>query len=227
MKTFEFEEEFYSILTGFNKSNALKHLVLIGSWVLPVYRENYDIGSFQFTTSDIDFSVSRPHDPSKVSNPSIHQTLTELGYMPHFSAIDRAEKYIPALESVGKRLSIEFLCDPGRHAKEPYRVQGLGVVTMPITYQRVLLQNTETLSYKGIPVTVPGPGYWAIHKIAISQLRKGENSKLKMMKDLGGARVIVNFIGESQILATSRQFKGKFLKLFQKGWEILIEKGAS
>jgi hypothetical protein len=83
-----------------------------------------------------------------------------------------------------------------------------------------LLQNTETLKYKGISVTVPKPEYWAIHKIAISQLRKGENSKLKMMKDLTGARVIVNFIGESKILIISKQFKGKFLKLFQKGWEI-------
>jgi hypothetical protein len=36
---FKFEEEFLAILSGFNGSNALKHLVLVGSWVLPVYRE--------------------------------------------------------------------------------------------------------------------------------------------------------------------------------------------
>ncbi|UCH98668.1 MAG: hypothetical protein JSV88_12265 [Candidatus Aminicenantes bacterium] len=170
----------------------------------------------------MDFSVARPHDISKISSPSIHVILNELGYMPHFSIIDKAEKYIPALESTGKNLNIEFLCDPGRHTKEPYKVKGLGIVTTPITYQRILLRNTETLNYKGIPVIVPGPVYWAIHKIAISQLRKGKDASLKMMKDLGGARVIVNFIGEEEILSKSKQFKGKFLELFKKGWDIFI-----
>lgn len=222
MKMFEFEEEFYTILSHFNKSGALKHLVLIGSWVLAVYRDKYKIEKFQFTTSDIDFSIARPHDLSKISRPSIHVILNELGYMPHCSVIDKAEKYIPALESTGKNLNIEFLCDPGRHTKEPYKVKGLGIVTTPITYQRVLLRNPETLNYKGIPVIVPRPEYWAIHKIAISQLRKGKNASLKMMKILGGARVIVNFLGEEEILSKSKQFKGKFLKLFQKGWDVFI-----
>lgn len=45
---YKFEEEFLTILSGFDKGNALKHLVLIGSWVLPIYRENYNTGNFQF-----------------------------------------------------------------------------------------------------------------------------------------------------------------------------------
>jgi hypothetical protein len=158
MNSFKFEEEFYMILKSFAKSSALEHLVLVGSWALAICGENYDIKKFQFTTTDIDFSLNRPHDTAKVSCPSIHSTLTKLGYIPHFSIIDRAEKYIPALDTVGKALSIDFLCDPGRHAKEPYNVEGLGIKTTPITYQRVLLQNTEPLNYKGISVVVPRPG---------------------------------------------------------------------
>ena len=87
-----------------------------------------------------------------------------------------------------------------------------------------LLQNTDTLNYKEIPVVVPKPGYWAVHKIAISQLRKGESSELKMMKDIDGARVIVEFLGEDEILAIAGQFKGKFVRLFQKGWDILTKR---
>jgi hypothetical protein len=45
-----------------------------------------------------------------------------------------------------------------------------------------------------------------------------------MMKDLSGARIIVDYIGEDEVLAISRRFKGKFLKLFQKGWNALIDK---
>ena len=221
---FEFEEEFLSILSNLNESNALKHLILVGSWVLLVYREHYDIGNIQFTTSDIDFSIYRPRDSSRLSNPSIHSTLTKLGYMPHFSITDNAEKYIPAMGTTGKNLSVEFLCDFGRHINGPFKVKGLGIVTTPISYQHVLHQNSELMNYKGIQVTVPKPPYWAIHKIAISQRRKGGNSRLKMMKDLAGARVIVDFVGEAVILDISKLFKGKFLKLFQKGWDIMTNR---
>jgi len=47
------------------------------------------------------------------------------------------------------------------------------------------------------------------------------------MKDLGGARVIVNFLGEEEILSKSKQFKGKFQKLFQKGWDVFVNNLAS
>ena len=220
---FQFEKEFLAILSNLNKSNALKHLVLIGSWVLQVYREYYNIGKFQFTTSDVDFSVIRPRDPLKISTPTIHETLTEMGYIPQFSILTKSEKYIPALESAENKLSIEFLCEPGRHIQVAYKIKGLGIVATPITYQRVLLENTETLNYKGIPVNVPGPVYWAIHKIAVSQKRSGKSAKLKMIKDLQGARIIVDFIGIKEVLSTASQFKGKFLKSFQKGWDILIK----
>lgn len=215
---FKFEKEFFAILSSFDKINALKHLVLIGSWVLPVYRENYNIGKFQFTTSDVDFSVRFPRDPLKISIPTIHETLTEMGYIPQYSILNKSEKYIPALESAVNKLSIEFLCEPGRHIQEAYKIKGLGIAAAPITYQKVLLENTETLNYKGIAVNVPRPAYWAIHKIAISQKRSGKSAKLKMIKDLEGARIIVDFIGIAEILSIAKQFKGKFLKSFQSGW---------
>jgi hypothetical protein len=44
------------------------------------------------------------------------------------------------------------------------------------------------------------------------------------MKDLKGAQVIVNFFGEEEILEVSKKFRGKFLKLFQKGWDILTNR---
>ena len=37
---FEFEKEFISLLKEFQRKGALEHLVLIGSWCLPVYSEH-------------------------------------------------------------------------------------------------------------------------------------------------------------------------------------------
>ncbi len=123
---FEFEKEFHAILISLHEIDALRHLILIGSWILPVYLENYRIPRLIFTTSDVDFTIIRPHDPVKKSNPSIHKQLTEIGYVPHKSRITQSEKYIPALESEKNKLSIEFLCEPGRIVKAPYRVKELG-----------------------------------------------------------------------------------------------------
>lgn len=133
---FEFEKEFHAILKSLHEIDALRHLILIGSWVLPVYLENYGIPYITFTTSDVDFTIIRPHDPAKKSSPTIHQKLTEIGYIPHRSPITQSEKYIPALESAKNKLSIEFLCEPGRIVKAPYRIKGLDIMTTPLRYQR-------------------------------------------------------------------------------------------
>jgi hypothetical protein len=108
---------------------------------LPIYAENYAISRFLFTTADIDFSIIRPHDSAKKSNPSIHVKLTEVGYIPHRSPITQHEKYIPALESAKNKLSIEFLCEPGSIIKAPYRVKGLDIIITPLRYQRILHEN--------------------------------------------------------------------------------------
>lgn len=215
---FEFEKEFHTILKSLHEIDALRHLILIGSWVLLVYLENYRIPRLTFTTSDVDFTIIRPHEPVKKSNPSIHKQLTEIGYVPHRSPVTQSEKYIPALESKKNKLSIEFLCEPGRIVKAPYRVKGFGIIATPLRYQRVLHENAITLAYKGITVNVPKPAFWAAHKIAMSQLRSGEQAELKKMKDLDGARIIVNFLGYEDVMGAAQCYKGKFLSLFQRGW---------
>lgn len=217
---FEFEKEFHSILKNLHEIGALRHLILIGSWVLPVYLENYPISHLTFTTSDIDFTIIRPHDSTRKSNPSIHRQLTKMGYFPHRSPLTQSEKYIPAIESEKNKLSIEFLCEPGRIIKNPYKIKGLGITVTPLRYQHILHENAITLSYKGINTIVPEPAFWAAHKIAMSQLRSGEQAEFKKMKDLDGARIIVNLLGYRDIFGAALTYKGKFLSLFKKGWKI-------
>ena len=215
----EFEKEFLNILRHFQKSGALEHLVLVGSWVLILYKKKYGINIPPFTTRDIDFSIKRPQDAGLISNPSIHKTLTGIGYIPQFSLISKSEKYVPAVESVENNLNIEFVCEPGRKIQEPFKIKGLAVVATPVRFQKTLLDHLEQISYKGFTINLPNPDIWAIHKIAISQSRTGTSAKLKMVKDLEGAKAVVDFFGNEKILAASTRFRGKFLTLFKKGWE--------
>ncbi len=82
----------------FSKHNVLEHLVLIGSWTLKVYAENYQVKHFPFKTTDVDFSVPEPRNETKKNSPSIHRILIEKGYTPKFGALSNAEKYIPSPE---------------------------------------------------------------------------------------------------------------------------------
>ena len=224
MQMTDIEKGFCLLLSAFSKHNVLQHLVLIGSWALKVYSENYPVKHFPFKTSDVDFSIKDPRSKTKKTSPSIHEILTARGYTPEFGLISKAEKYIPSPEFFENQLDVDFLCEYGRHIKEPYSINGLGVKVTPVSYQHILLDNTVSLQYKDVFVIVPRPEYWAVHKIAISQKRIGKNAKIKMIKDLEGAGIIVDFLGETHIIKTANLYAGKFNKLFEKGWKIYKEK---
>jgi len=214
---FGFEREFAGLLREFHKNGALEHLVLIGSWCLPVYREHYPIARVPFTTSDIDFSVQRPRALKSGPCIPLHELLITLGYVPKAGILSRAEKYIPAPDTEGTSLSIEFLCEPGRGVVDPLRLPGLGVVVNPLPYQKILLDNVVILNYRGVPVKVPRPAVWTVHKIAVSQLREGKDRELKMIKDLENAMIVLKWLGKDKLMLEAGLFKGKFMKLFQKG----------
>jgi len=218
---FEFEKEFLGLLKEFRKNGALEYLVLIGSWCLPVYREHYPIARFTFTTSDIDFSVQRPRNFRSGPGIPLQESLRKLGYVPKAGLLSVSEKYIPAPEAEDNSLSVEFLCEPGRDVVKPLRLPGLGIVVSPLSYQKILLENAVSLDYRGVSVKVPRPAVWAVHKIAVSQLREGKDHELKMIKDLDNAMVVLKWLGKDKLLLEAGHIKGKFRKLFQKGFQLL------
>jgi hypothetical protein len=73
-------------------------------------------------------------------------------------------------------------------------------------------------------VNVSKPEFWAAHKIAISQQRSGKDAEIKMIKDLEGAGIVVESIGDANIIKAADRYPGKFKKLFAKGWEIYKDK---
>ena len=224
MRSPDIEREFFAILRNLDGIKALDHLVLIGSWVLLVYAENLGIEPVPFATTDVDFSVKRPRDLRLRTDPSVHQKLMDLGYRPISDPLTGAEKYVPAIEAAGNQLSIDFLCEPGRIVRTPFRIPGLGITAMPIRFQRVLLENTERMAYQRLSVSVPKPAFWAAHKVAVSQLRSGDLAEYKMIKDLEAAEAVLDTLGEPEILDAARTYPGKFLGYFRKGWDRLMSR---
>jgi hypothetical protein len=220
------ESEFIKILTHIREYKLNQFFVLIGSWAMLVYKENPNLITIKrdvlLITKDIDFSIKRPRDSFPEVNFS--RILVDLGYNVEFSMISGSEKYKPQ-DFSDNQLEIEFLCPYGRHIQDPFRINNISIKVTPLVYQDALLSEIITAQYKGIEVNVPHPLIWAAHKIAISQDRKGKNKDEKKSKDLTLANIIVTEIGhENFYKQVEMKFRGKLLKLFQKGWLELLKK---
>jgi hypothetical protein len=98
-----------------------------------------------------------------------------------------------------------------------------GIVVVPLPFQKILIENSMILIYREISVRVPRPEIWAVQKIAISQLRTGKDRKLKMIKDLEGAGIVIQSIGEKAVIIEAQKFSGKFASLFKKGFGIFLK----
>ncbi|KQC13175.1 MAG: hypothetical protein APR63_09320 [Desulfuromonas sp. SDB] len=97
------ENLFLKILKIFEKKDILKNLILVGSWVLPVYKEYFnnspDIPILR--TTDLDFIV---YDYHKIKiHRDLLKILKELDFEIQYSVLGNFQKFIhPDLE-------IEFL----------------------------------------------------------------------------------------------------------------------
>lgn len=122
--------EFDIVIDELHKSDALKQIILIGSWTLHVYQSKYsEIESDSLTTSDIDFSIQRAFAEEKISLPSIKDSLRKLGYKSYpKGGPPEGQIFKPDISHGENKLSIEFLCTSGRWIKQPYLVKGFSVI---------------------------------------------------------------------------------------------------
>jgi len=212
-------EEFDRVIKSFHESGALKYLVLIGSWTVHVYQHKYpEIDSEYLTTQDVDFSVHGGYKKVRKAEPLILNTLRKMGYDSFPKGGPPPGQVFKANIAHGEnRLSIEFLCAPGR-MKKPYLVEGLGVIATPLEFQDYLLNNTEVIQYKGLPIIVPLREYFAAHKVSISQQRRDEG---KGEKDLLCAKKIIEAIGHEKVYKIGTEGKTRFHKSFMTGWKKL------
>jgi hypothetical protein len=120
---------FENILLDFQKTGILENVILIGSWVLPIYRHYFsntpEIPILR--TTDIDFLISNP--PKINIQADIPSLLERHGFIEQHSVIDNFTKFIhPDLE-------IEFLIpELGRGRKTAVSIKELNITAQPLRY---------------------------------------------------------------------------------------------
>ncbi len=184
------------VLRGLHKAGVLDHVVLVGSWCMLFYRDFFRIAGYtpSIRTRDIDILIPiPPRIPSTVDVPGL---LDELGFVLEFKGRGGYMQFMHP------DLMLEFLVpERGRGSDEPYLVPKLGVNAQPLRYLDLLLRKPVQLTFEGVPIHVPHPAHFAIHKLIISGLRVGP----KAQQDQAQAIAVLEALKEVGDLASAKE----------------------
>lgn len=191
------------VLRRLHKAGVLDHVVLIGSWCMLFYQDFFRMEGYvpSIRTRDIDVLIPLPpRFPVHVDLPPL---LGELGFVMAFKG---RQGY---MQFMHPDLMLEFLVpERGRGGDKPYDVPSLGVNAQALRYLDLLLRGAIALKFERIPIRVPHPANFAVHKLIISTRRKAKaeqdrDQAVKVLKalretgDLDSARRVMEFIPDS------------------------------
>lgn len=196
------------VLKTLHEAGVLQHLVLIGSWCLALYRDYFKgVGSvIAVRTRDMDFLV-----PSAgVITPPVDlpELLKDLGFIPGF----RGEQGAMMLQH--PELLIELLVpERGRGDHGLRDLPELGMNAQPLRFMDVALMSPLRLSFGGVPITVPHPAAFALHKLLVVTRRQDPQ---KQRKDLDSAVHVLELLEQKHEIHVVRTLFTKFPSRWQK-----------
>jgi hypothetical protein len=176
------------VLRRLNKVGVLKNAMIIGSWCIPFYREYFAETNYKpsLKTRDIDFLIPLPAKFQRSTD--IPNLLKDLGFIVGFKG---PAGYI-MLEHPS--LIVEFLVpEKGKGLDKPYPLPQLGVNAQTLRFLSFLTHSRISLEIEGIPVTMPHPANFALHKLLILERRTTPD---KMQKDIDAAKKILKALVE-------------------------------
>ena len=177
---------FYKLLSRLDSEGILANLILIGSWVLPIYRHYFNNAPEipLLRTTDLDFLI--PNPPKIAKSIDIPAILKEYDFEQVFSNIGNYTKFInPSLE-------VEFIIpELGRGSKKAYWIKELKVTAQPLRYLYLIQKFVLKVKYRKIELNVPEPAAFTLLKFLLTLKRK---DKSKIDKDLYMAKGIAYFL---------------------------------
>ena len=194
---------------------VLTDIVLIGSWVLPIYREYFNDAPEipVLRTTDVDFLVGMP--PKVKREFDVPAALSELGFEPEWALQGGYCKYVhPEME-------VEFLIpEQGRGAGGSISVDALQVRAQPLRFLSLAFDRSMVVHYRGYEIRVPEPEAFVLLKLIVIPRRKDRS---KARKDAYTARSV------GEYLLDNAERKEKLIEVFAdlpKGWQQKIRSAA-
>lgn len=209
------EDLFLAVIDRMAKGGVLSEIVLVGSWVLPIYRVYFgDAPEIPvLRTTDVDFLVGMP--PRIGREFDVPAALYELGFEPHWSLQGDYCKYAhPDME-------VEFLVpEKGRGVGTAVFVDALHVEAQPLRFLSLAYDRSMVVPFRGYHVRVPEPEAFVLLKLLVIP-RRTDHAKLE--KDALAARSV----GEYLLAHDERRTRLRdLLAGLPRGWQKTIRASA-
>ncbi|MFA4874588.1 MAG: GSU2403 family nucleotidyltransferase fold protein [bacterium] len=182
----DLEDELSSILDALGRNGLLKHLVLIGSWVMVVYEAYFRDSNYSpsIRTTDVDFLIPKRH-PRIDGKKDVSRILEALGFSEVFSSDGWCTYHKPELH-------VEFLLPRiGPQSDDVVSIPSLGLNARPLRHLSLLADNIIAINFQGFDITVPHPAAYALQKLIISARRKISE---KAQKDIDQAEAVLTVL---------------------------------
>ncbi len=188
------EKEILVLLRALSQQEALKHLILIGSWATLFYKGYFQSPDYHpvIRTTDIDFLI--PKKPFAKLN--LSQTLTDLGFLEEFKNSGWVTFHKPDLH-------VEFLLPRfGPQSDQVRSVPELGINAQPLRFMSLLIHHTIQCNYEELQLTLPHPAAYGVHKLIISSRRLNQT---KVEKDREQAEAVLTALTKPEDLDLLKQ----------------------
>lgn len=169
-----------------------KGLVLVGSHAFTALGNLLGLrwGS-QLKTSDMDFARAQGISLALPGNAEAIDVLaTAKEFDPTFFAVPQLDHRQPSTAIISRktRIKLDFLTTHAASESDaPHYFSDLGIAATPLRYMDYLLGGFNrrglVVGTYAFPINLPDPARFAIHKLIIAQLRRGEG-EAKIQKDI-------------------------------------------
>lgn len=188
--------------------------ILVGSFAFGCYANmlGFKTEDSLTRTSDIDFSLDRRIEIAFTR--SLYNELQQADSSFHTPLpFNKSTQPFEMIASDG--FKVEFLTSKNHVSeKKPILIDRFNVYAQPLSYMDFLMEDTQQaiiIGGSGIPVKVPHPARFALHKLAISTLRS-IGSIAKSKKDIAQAAVIIDVLLEDMpgaIIIAANEMKNR------------------
>jgi hypothetical protein len=188
LNNINFPDGITALLRALSNAGFFEQSTLIGSWVMPIYQELYQI-RYVLRTMDIDLAVHAVHG-RKGLRTNLEQLITSIGYISYVST-GGVQKF----SSSG--YEVEFIVHrKGGLDTDAMPVREWNVIAQPLPFISILIDFSEEARLDDFVIRFPIPEAFFAHKLIVAQRRRGE---AKRLKDLDQCSVLMSIIRDDPL----------------------------
>lgn len=182
-----YEKEMINVIRALDESQALKHVVITGSWALYFYSNIFNGFVPRTETTDLDLYLP---NPKKAIGENLSTKMRQYTYKKNNDYLTGKTTFLSE-----DGFSVEFLVVPDRTMSNTIKIEGLDVVAEALPKTAPLGWNSISVCFENWMINIVSPVSFVLQKLLINKERKPEYKKIK---DIDAVIYVLGFIKASK-----------------------------